>query len=278
MINYLNKVSHQKGISLLEIAVALSILAALLFGVSGALQTADDFELYQENQEYMEGVHRALTTFVQVNRYLPCPDTNGNGRENRNNTNFQCGNDVGKIPFLDLGIEGNDAWGSALKYAVNKRADINVRINDADESASYFNRAVSPFPFFNRNTPPFGSNGGAANLTVCGRDASACAASTSNNNIIEFAAIAVVISFGKNGKETWNAVNTSVLNSLSTAEQENADNDLYYWQARGSTGFEDNDSTITYFDDQLFWITGYDVKYAVLRSGGFFLPEDVPPP
>jgi len=56
MINYLNKVSHQKGISLLEIAVALSILAALLFGVSGALQTADDFELYQENQEYMEGV------------------------------------------------------------------------------------------------------------------------------------------------------------------------------------------------------------------------------
>lgn len=269
--------NNQRGVTLLEIAISLSILAALLYGVSGALNTADNIEIYQENKNYLESVRKAITTYVQVNRYLPCPDTNGNGRENRRNS-LQCTKDVGKLPYLDIGVEAQDAWGEVLKYAVNRRADNAARIVLPDESASYFNNTVSPFPFFNQNTPPFGSNGGAANLQVCSRTAISCVGSTPTDDVIEFSAIAVIVSFGKNGKQTWDAIENNSFNSLSAAEIENADSDLYYWKAIGLSGFEDSDSTKTFYDDQLFWLTGYDVKYAVQRSGGFFLPVNSPPP
>ena len=78
--------------------------------------------------------------------------------------------------------------------------------------------------------------------------------------MLECAAIEVVVSFGKNGADTWAKYNAGTENLLDAAEKENADDDNYFWRSNGSNvaGQE--------YDDQLIWLTGYDVKYALLKS------------
>lgn len=253
----------QTGFSLLEIAIALTIIGVLLYGVAGMLNKVDDFDTYQANQQYIEKVEDAYYTYIQVNRYLPCPDTDADGRENRSGT--QCTAEEGSVPYLDLGISPTDAWDARLYYAVNTRSDTSD-ITDADESASYFSNATSPIPSYDYNTDPFGSDRGSGNYRVCSETATACSATTGSDDVIEFAAIAVVISFGKNADDTWAKRAAGNENLLSAAEEENADDDNHFWQDQGS------DVDGNEFDDQLFWITGYDMKYAVVKSGGG-LPE-----
>ncbi|MBN2865161.1 MAG: type II secretion system protein [Thiotrichales bacterium] len=252
--------STQAGFSLLELSIALTIIGFLIYGVSGALNSIEEFDEYAENRVFMEEVHDGFLTFVQVNRFLPCPDTDNppDGRENRELAG-ECSGEEGRVPFLDLGVKSTDVWDNPLYYAVNNTAD-SAAVLDANSSASYFNALTAPLAAFDYETPPFGSNDGAGNYTVCNETASACSGSTSSANVIEFSAVAVVISFGQNGAQTWAG------NPDGDAEVENADDDNYFWQGQGSNVEGQK------FDDQLFWLTGYDIKYAVIRSGAD-LPE-----
>ena len=222
-----------------------------------------------DNEHYMTHVKEAFITFVKVNRFLPCPDTDGDGKENREGTpNFECTFARGTVPFLDLGVPATDAWGQPLLYAVNERTDANglLEITLPLESASYFNSQSAPV--FNWNTLPIGLNADGGNYRVCGELtplAMGCSTATTNENLLEGSAIAVVVSFGENGSATWNAINANVLGAsigLDDAEAENMDGDQDYWKAIGSQREGQR------FDDNLFWLLGTDVKYAVTSSGG----------
>lgn len=259
---FTNKSNGQQGFSLLEISLALGVMAVLLYGVANTLNYIDDFETYQKNQQYLEKVEKSLYTFIQVNRFLPCPDTSGNGRENRK-SDISCRRDEGALPYLDLGVDRYDAWGEELYYSVNRRADDATRIVDDDESASFFNNSIAPQPSYDYNTPPFGSARGAGNYRVCSESAGLCTGTTPTADVVEFAAIAVVVSFGKNAGDTWFHIENGTQNQLGIQEFENADGDGNFWQARGN-----DDLSGQYFDDQLIWITGYDMKNAVVKSGG----------
>jgi len=257
-----SSVKFNKGFSLLEISIALTIIGILTYGLAGSFNKVDDFEDYQTNQKFMEKVQESLLTFAQVNRFLPCPDTDNDGRENRAATaDLECVSEEGRFPYLDLGVAANDVWNAPLYYAVNNRAD-SSDISDPDESASYFGRINTPAPVFNYNTPPFGSDRATGNYTVCSETATVCSAATPGTQVIESAAIAVVISFGKNGLDTWSKIASNNEGALGSAEEENADDDNYFWIGRGSN-LEGQE-----FDDQLFWVNGYDVKYAIIKSGG----------
>ena len=263
-MNIANRQTLQTGFSLLELSIALTIIGVLLYGVTGVLNKIEDFDEYAENRVYMEDVHDAFLTFVQVNRFLPCPDTDSppDGRENRvmNSAKLECDDEEGKVPFLDLGVNRADVWNNPLYYAVNNTAD-SVSVIDANSSASYFNTLTAPMPGFDYETPPFGSDDGAGNYNVCNETAAFCSSSTPSADVIEFAAVAVVISFGKNGADTWARRAAGTEAALGDAETENADDDNYFWQGQGSNVESQA------FDDQLFWLTGYDIKYAVIRSG-----------
>ncbi|WEJ62261.1 type II secretion system protein [Thiomicrorhabdus lithotrophica] len=253
------------GFTLLEISIALTILAILSYGAVGALNKVGDFDDYVENKVYLEKVQESLLTYVQVNSFLPCPDTDGDGVENRElAAPFECSDKDGQLPYLDLGVNPTDIWNQPLYYAVNNQADNDtgtpIPILDLDASASYFSDQ-SP-PVFGFNTPPYGAIKGTGNYTVCGESATSCAVSTCPSYAIECAAIAVVISFGKNGANTWARRTAGTEAGLDDAETENADDDNYFWQAAGSNAAGQE------FDDQLVWLTGYDVKYAVIKSGG----------
>lgn len=67
----------------------------------------------------------AAATQPLINRhFLPCPDVNGDGREDRNAASGECTNAAtsarGGLPWLTLGVKGHDAWGNRLTYAVTQ--------------------------------------------------------------------------------------------------------------------------------------------------------------
>lgn len=69
------------------------------------------------------GSAAASTQPLITRHYLPCPDTDGDGRENRNGNSGECdsaGTPVVRrgLPWLTLGVKGHDAWGNRFTYAV----------------------------------------------------------------------------------------------------------------------------------------------------------------
>jgi len=153
-------VERNRGFSLLEMMIALLILSVLLFGAAHTVQTARDFDQYTENKQYMNRVYDGLLTFVQVNGFLPCPDTDGDGAENRNPGNgMDCMNASGTLPFLDLGVTATDVWDQPLLYAVNVDTDTIGGASDmasTENSASYFNNQGAPV--FQFDDPPCGKH------------------------------------------------------------------------------------------------------------------------
>lgn len=49
--------------------------------------------------------------------HLPCPDTDGDGMENRTGT--ACASVEGDLPWVDLGVAENDSWGNHYRYRVS---------------------------------------------------------------------------------------------------------------------------------------------------------------
>lgn len=262
----LNQIKHeQRGFSILEIVIALSILGILSFSISNSLKVVDDFDDYQANKTKMIDVKAALITFIQVNGYLPCPDTDFDGREEARTSNI-CSDLVGGVPYQDLGLPATDVWGNQLFYAVHEAADdtANAAVTAANRvtATSYFN-ATAPTPVFTYGTEPTGTPTALGDyLKICTNDSPNCNSSTSNANLLERAAVAVVISFGKNGETTWSNINSGTTSDLSSIEAVNADGNDYFWQSTGSN------LVATEFDDQLIWLNGYEIKYAITRSGG----------
>lgn len=271
----MNLIKKQNGFSILELVFALTIIGILTITISSGVGVSRDYDEYRENNSKLEKIKVGLLTFVQVNGYMPCPDTDTppNGIENRVSSggDLVCDDWEGQLPYQMLGVEQNDVWQSPYYYAVNQSADDSgtVEITNALRPASFFNNQLTTvndplgnptwdIPVFNINTGlvPFSNSG---NLTVCGESAGACANSaaiTPDAEKIEIgSAIAVVVSYGKNGLQTWNGA------ALDAAETENSDGDPEFWQFSGS-----NNLAVQFFDDQLIWLTGNDIKAAMLQT------------
>lgn len=256
------------GFSLLEMAIALTIISILSFSILSGVLITRDYDKYQENRLQLEEIRNAMKSFVQANGFLPCPDTDviPNGVENRDGgVGSECTRDWGRLPYQAFGVKSDDVWGNDFYYAVNRNADNSGVINDATRPSSYFSTQLQQIGDFNGNNtwliPRFNLATGlnpvsvAGNLVICGETVVVCNNATPAANLLEDrTAIAVVVSFGVNGRETWAG------QALLNAEAENFDNDQYFWQARGS-----NDP-IQFFDDQLMWFTGNDVKAAMLNT------------
>lgn len=248
-----------RGFSLLEISIALAILGIFLYNLSIDTVVFREHDQYSENRLIMEEIRSSLLTYVQITGYLPCPDTDDDGMENR--TAGVCADRFGSLPYQELGVASVDVWNQPFYYAINEQTDASgvLNIDDATTSASYFSTTTPPR--FNLNTPPTGTSSGGGNYDICGENiTNVCDGAAADADKIELSAIAVVVSFGTNGAETWPLVGTAGVAALSNTESENADDDNFFWSAAGSN------QQASFFDDQLVWITGYDVKFALYRS------------
>jgi len=264
----MRNVRFNKGFSLVELMVVLAILGLVFVGFSSSLGSFNHSSSIEESKGTQANIKKQLLNFVVVNKYLPCPDTTGDGQENRNGS--RCSADIGGVPHRNLGLEDEDVqddWGNPIRYAVNTDADDAGVICDITSSASMFcnegiGRSVSStgvvgnIPWFSlTDTPPFAANPGAGNYFVCNEVASTadCAGTPTSANLITDSAVAVLIAYNQDGATTLaNCAGTT------NATNENCDTDNLYHQQTHSY------SDAARFDDVITYLTGQEVKTLTL--------------
>ncbi|MDP1526632.1 MAG: type II secretion system protein [Rhodocyclaceae bacterium] len=161
----------ERGFTLTEMAVVLAIVTLLIGGMILPMSAQQDIRYNSETQKTLADVTEALYGYAASHSasngkpYLPCPDTDNDGAENRSGD--ACTSAEGNLPWAELGVGRFDAWGNALRY----------RVTD-----SFANKA-SGFALLS-----------AGDLRIC--DSSACTAVLASNIPV------VVLSLGKNGLTT----------------------------------------------------------------------------
>lgn len=183
--------SNSSGFTLIELAVAMFIIALLLGSILVPLATQVEQRQISETQKTMDEIREALIGHALANGYLPCPDAMAavgttpvaeinNGAEDVNaagDCQTQAGTiAMGTLPWATLGLASKDAWGNRFRYIV---------------VASFARRT----PIFSTVTP-----NPSPPLQVC--ENSLCTPTTS---ILSSVAVAVVISHGNNGLGAMNA-------------------------------------------------------------------------
>ncbi len=126
----------QKGLTLIELAVVLTIIGLVIGSLLIPLTTQIDVTNIQRTDVTLEQIKEALVNYATLYSRLPCPASDGNtGREDLNLCHQECKggtNEIGLclqgtpseegfLPWANLGVSQYDAWGNLLKY----RVDIN---------------------------------------------------------------------------------------------------------------------------------------------------------
>lgn len=113
---------RQQGFTLTEMAVVLVIVALLIGGMILPISAQQDMRNVAAAEKLLADVSEAFYGFAASHAatdgkpYLPCPDTDGDGIENRTGT--ACTSQDGALPWADLGLGRQDAWGNTPRYAV----------------------------------------------------------------------------------------------------------------------------------------------------------------
>lgn len=213
--------SSAKGFTLTELTIVLVIVALLIGGMALPLSAQRNLQSVRETQKQLSDISEALLGFAASHRasdgkpYLPCPDTDNDGFENR--TGNDCASREGRLPWADLGLGSEDAWGNRFRYAVAEK---------------YSNRGVG---FLLSTT--------GAVLRVC--ENPACTKVVANNLPL------VVVSHGRNGAGAFNASGGSNPPPAGADEIANQDagNDFVQHTPSELAGNE--------FDDLVVWVSRY---------------------
>ncbi len=261
-------IKQQKGFTLVELSIVIAILGIVFVGFATGLGTFQHSKTTSEGQLSVGNIKKQVLNFGVINKYLPCPDTDDDGLENRTNAtsailgNVQvCTNVTGMVPYLDLGLRESDAvdgWGNPIRYAVNTNANNGSLICDKRQAASMFcNFSVGTAWFSLVDTPPFADDRGDGNYYVCSDSASACNATTvaTNSNVVTDTATVLLVAYNEDGANTL-----ANCGSASGANQENCDVDDYYHQ-KNHTSAEGN-----FFDDVILALNGNEIKSLLLSQ------------
>lgn len=232
---------HTHGFTLIELAIVLVIMTILIGGLAVPLSAqiqarriAETSKIMEEAREAIIGYAMTHTADPEDSRHLPCPDITGDGREDRDVAGF-CTPVAGVIaptgflPWVDLGVASQDAWGNRLRYAVV--ADL------ASRAVGFTTAPVPPA------VPP------APTLVTCSTNACAVDAPDVADDLA-----LVLVSHGPNG---WGAQNiNNPPGTLQAApngpdETANLDTDRIYVSRAPTT----RDAAAGEFDDRLSWIS-----------------------
>jgi prepilin-type N-terminal cleavage/methylation domain-containing protein len=220
-----------QGFSLIELAVAIVIIALLLGSLLVPLSTQVDQRRYAETQTQLEHIREALIGFALANRYLPCPAISAtDGREDRDTTTNACtlvgGNPKrdGFIPWVTLGVAPQDAWDNLIRYSVD--------------------------PAFARSDPNnYFTLSSTGDIRIRTRDNAGTLVDLSNIEIP-----AVILSHGNNGYGATSSagIARAVPGSWSGDENDNATNTtVFYFRTRTTV----TTATGGEFDDIVSWIS-----------------------
>ncbi|MCP4717255.1 MAG: type II secretion system protein [Deltaproteobacteria bacterium] len=116
-----------KGFTLIETAFVIIVLGVIVSILTSLVPQRLKAGKNDATQAIVADSDQALEGYLAAFGRLPCPDTSGDGFENRSNSgtpaNFAddtCSAYVGDLPFRTVGLPaGQDSWGSSLEYAVH---------------------------------------------------------------------------------------------------------------------------------------------------------------
>jgi len=115
--------SRNTGFTLVELAIVLIIVSLLTGGLMMSLSAQVQQRQRSETQQQLTDIRDALLGYAASHSaldgkpYFPCPDTTGDGLEDRNGNS--CINASGQLPWGDLGLGNQDAWGNRFDYRVH---------------------------------------------------------------------------------------------------------------------------------------------------------------
>lgn len=223
--------SHrERGFSLIEMAIVMVIIGALIGGLIAPLATQREASKRKATETQLTEIRNALEGFLQLNGRLPCPtNINSQGLEIRNGVG-NCTVVNGFIPYATLGIQGSlqnqrlmDAWQMPIRYRLT--------------SVSTWQYAKN----ITLNTAP-------ADFRIC--DSSTC------TNVIAADVVAVVFSTGRDGVDTPASTSPDQVLNLTPGTTS--------FVTRTATEYE---STGTEFDDIFIWISRPQVIYELSKAG-----------
>ncbi len=171
-----------RGFTLIELAIAIFIIAILLGSILVPLTTQVEQRQVSETQKMLEDIKEALIGHAIAKGYLPCPDRTSAGTGTPNDTANDGVEDygtptagacfsttaTGNVPWVTLGLGTSDPWGNRFRYRIH---------------SNYAQR--SPLTPFNLSTT--------ANLAVTATSGGTLLTAASPDG-----AVAVIISHGKN--------------------------------------------------------------------------------
>lgn len=235
---------REGGFTLIEIAIAVVVIALLLGSLLGPLSVRIEQANRQKTQETLDEIKEALYGFAVTNGRLPCPDIDnpGDGHGNQNpGPDGACVGVVGNLastspqsilPSADLGVAGTDAWGRPFAYAVTG--------DFADNNVNNSGGCVSTSPTTSIALCSVGQ--------ICVKDSTGAGTCNVGTNIP-----AVIVSYGDNG---------GITPTLSLDELEN-------WPPFNvnfvSTGYRQN--PVNEFDDLVAWISPHILKNRMVAAG-----------
>lgn len=227
------------GFTLIELAVALFVIALLLGTLLVPLVTQIDQRQIAENQKNMDEIRESLLGFVAANGYLPCPAVSAvNGLEDRTAGVCTGGKRQGFLPWETLGVSRTDTWGRLYRYSVTLN--------------------FTPTTSFTTVTTP--------DITIRTRNAAGTLINLTNVNLVPV----VVVSHGKNGYGATTAEGIALALPAGwpanhTDESNNANGTTQFVsrtaQSAGAGGPGGE------FDDQLVWISRWVLVSRMISAG-----------
>ncbi|MDR2239196.1 MAG: type II secretion system GspH family protein [Zoogloeaceae bacterium] len=204
--------AFRRGFTLVEMAVALLVMALLVAGMMLPLSAQQELRARRETENTLNDIREALTGYAAGHAasdgkpYLPCPDTDDDGIQNRSASPGACAALEGALPWADLGLGRDDAWNNRFRYRV---------------SAAFSDSGAG-----------FALNG-AGDIDVCAD--SACAAGSKIAGGIPV----LVLSHGRNGFGAFNANGFMHAAPSDADELENANGDNRFISKSPDGAFDD---------------------------------------
>jgi prepilin-type N-terminal cleavage/methylation domain-containing protein len=246
--------NHDRGFTLVELAVVLIIVTLLTSGLMISLSAQRESIATTETQRLLRDAQDALLGFAAANGRLPCPASPattgvesplGGGNCNNPWDGFLPGVTLGLTPTDEKGY-ALDAWGNPIRYAITTYSHASFCPN------SCFTTSNGVKNVWNGST---GSLALAPDLQICNTSAgitgagasAACATGTE----LSKTAVAVIFSRGKNGGTT----------PTSSDEQSNGNADRVFVMHTPSPAGTNE------FDDLVSWISP-NILYNRLITAG----------
>lgn len=144
---------HAKGFTLIELAVAMFIIALVLGSLLVPLSTQIEQRKISETQKILEETRDALIGYAVINGRLPRPAVSSSDGSERVATCATEADCTGFIPWTVLGTSKLDGWGKIVGYSVTPAfANSSFTLSSAGTKTIRTRATTSPFALTNMVT------------------------------------------------------------------------------------------------------------------------------